>query len=144
MDVLKGEKQTLSEANTTQINPLLTSLKDEIKGFREKVEQAQTESLVGRTQLSAELEQLKGLNERLSADAESLANALTRDTSEQGHWGELVLLDILEDCGLKRGFTIHTNRHSLLTGKTVCAKSGKERTSSSNSPRAGRSSSTPK
>ncbi|MGD1063089.1 MAG: DNA recombination protein RmuC [Terracidiphilus sp.] len=103
VDVLKGEKQTLSEANTTQINPLLTSLKDEIKGFREKVEQAQTESLVGRTQLSAELEQLKGLNERLSADAESLANALTRDTSEQGHWGELVLLDILEDCGLKRG-----------------------------------------
>jgi DNA recombination protein RmuC len=32
-----------------------------------------------------------------------LTNALTRDTSEQGHWGELVLLDILEACDLKRG-----------------------------------------
>jgi DNA recombination protein RmuC len=102
-DVLKGEKQTLSEANTTQINPLLTSLKEEIKGFREKVEQAQNESLVGRTQLSAELEQMKGMNERLSTDAQALTSALTRDTSQQGHWGELVLLDILEDCGLKRG-----------------------------------------
>jgi len=102
-DVMKGEKLTLTEANTNQINPLLASLKEEIKGFREKVEQAQNENLVGRTQLSAELEHLKGLNERLSTDAQALTNALTRDTSEQGHWGELVLLDILEDCGLKRG-----------------------------------------
>jgi DNA recombination protein RmuC len=49
------------------------------------------------------LEQLKDLNERLSTEAQALTNALTRDTSEQGHWGELVLLDILEACDLKRG-----------------------------------------
>ncbi len=102
-EILETKSKTFSETNKTELGTLLNPLREQIKDFREKVEKAQTENLVGRTELSAKLEQLKGLNERLSTDAQALTNALTRDTSEQGHWGELVLLDILEACDLKRG-----------------------------------------
>jgi len=102
-DILETKSKTFSDTNKTEIGTLLNPLREQIRDFREKVENVQTENLVGRTELSAKLEQLKDLNERLSTEAQALTNALTRDTSEQGHWGELVLLDILEACDLKRG-----------------------------------------
>ena len=102
-EVLEQKTKSFSEGSQKELGNLLNPLKTQIEDFRKKVEETQKESLIGRTQLSAELDQLKGLNQRLSTDAQALTNALTRDTSEQGHWGELVLLDILEDCGLKRG-----------------------------------------
>jgi DNA recombination protein RmuC len=102
-DILDKKSQTFSENNQKELGTLLNPLRDQIKDFRTKVEEAQKESLVGRTQLSKELDQLKGLNQLLSDEAHALTTALTRDTGEQGHWGELVLLDILEACDLKRG-----------------------------------------
>ncbi len=102
-DILKENSKTFTEQNQTSLSALLNPLNRDLNEFRAKVEEAKTESLVGRTQLSEKLEQLSSLNERLSTEAQALANALTRDTSKQGHWGELVLLDILEACDLKRG-----------------------------------------
>lgn len=102
-DILEKKSKSFSEGSQRELGTLLDPLKTQIKEFREKVEQAQTENLVGRTQLSGELKQLTDLNQRLSNEAHALTTALTRDTSEQGHWGELVLLDILEACDLKRG-----------------------------------------
>ncbi len=102
-DILEKKSKTFSESNQSELNTLLRPLRDQITDFRTKVEEAQKDSLVGRTQLSAELDHLRSLNERLSTEAHALTNALTRDTGEQGHWGELVLLDILEACDLKRG-----------------------------------------
>ncbi|MGO9338658.1 MAG: DNA recombination protein RmuC [Terracidiphilus sp.] len=102
-EILETKSRVFSETNKSELGTLLNPLREQIKDFREKVEDAQKDSLVSRTELSAKLEQLKGLNERLSSEAQALTNALTRDTSEQGHWGELVLLDILEACDLKRG-----------------------------------------
>jgi DNA recombination protein RmuC len=102
-EVLEKKSKSFSEGSQRELGTLLTPLRTQIEEFRKKVEDAQKDSLVGRTQLSEKLEQLRGLNERLSTEAQALTNALTRDTGEQGHWGELVLLDILEDCDLKRG-----------------------------------------
>ena len=99
-DILEKKSKTFSESNQSELNTLLRPLRDQITDFRTKVEEAQKDSLVGRTQLSAELDHLRSLNERLSTEAHALTNALTRDTGEQGHWGELVLLDILEACDL--------------------------------------------
>ncbi len=102
-EILEKKSKNFSEGTQKELGTLLDPLKTQIKEFREKVEQAQTENLVGRTELSEKIKQLQGLNERLSTDAEALTKALTRDTRQQGHWGELVLLDILEACDLKRG-----------------------------------------
>jgi DNA recombination protein RmuC len=102
-DILEKKSTAFSETNKTELGTLINPLREQLRDFREKVEKAERENLVGRTELKSELKNLRDLNDQLSAEAHALANALTRDTSEQGHWGELVLLDILEDCGLKRG-----------------------------------------
>lgn len=102
-DILERKSKAFSETNQNELGTLLNPLREQLKDFREKVEKAEQENLVGRTELKSELKNLRDLNDQLSAEAHALTNALTRDTSEQGHWGELVLLDILEDCGLRRG-----------------------------------------
>jgi DNA recombination protein RmuC len=102
-DILEKKSKTFSEGSQKELGTLLTPLKTQIEEFRKKVEEAQKDSIIGRTELKEKLSNLEQLNNKLSNEAQALTNALTRDTSEQGHWGELVLLDILEDCDLKRG-----------------------------------------
>jgi len=101
--ILDEKSKSFSEGSQKELGTLLEPLKGQIKDFREKVEQAQKESLVGRTQLSEELKNLKTLNERLSTEAHTLSTALRQDTQKQGHWGEQILLQILENSGLRRG-----------------------------------------
>lgn len=101
-DILERKAKSFSEENKSALGTLLTPLRDQITDFRTKVEEAQKESLVGRTELSAELRQLKSLNEKLSMEAHSLSNALRQDTQKQGHWGEVILLNILENSGLRK------------------------------------------
>ncbi|MGA3335341.1 MAG: DNA recombination protein RmuC [Terracidiphilus sp.] len=103
-EVLEAKSKTFSEASQTQLGTLLEPLKTQIGEFREKVEEAQKDSLVGRTELASELKQLRSLNENLSSEAHSLSTALRQDTQKQGHWGEQILLLILEKSGyLQKG-----------------------------------------
>ncbi len=101
--ILDEKTRSFSDGSQKELGTLLTPLKTQIEEFRRKVEEAQKESLVGRTQLAAELKQLRNLNENLSTEAHSLSTALRQDTQKQGHWGEFILLKILESSGLKRG-----------------------------------------
>jgi DNA recombination protein RmuC len=46
---------------------------------------------------------LRSLNDRLSQDAANLVTALRGSSQAQGAWGEYVLENILESCGLRKG-----------------------------------------
>ena len=122
-----AEAKLTLEAKENAIKTMLDPLRDEIDKFRGKVEEAQRDDLVGRTELKGELKQLKDLNEKLSSEAHALTNALTRDTGEQGHWGELVLLDILEDCDLKRGVH-YTYQQTFFVGNEAGSSEERKRT----------------
>ncbi|HEY1160913.1 MAG TPA: DNA recombination protein RmuC [Terracidiphilus sp.] len=102
-EILETKSKAFSETNKNELGTLLDPLKIQIKEFRDKVEEAQRESLIGRTEMASELKQLKDLNENLSAEAHSLSTALRQDTQKQGHWGEFILLNILENSGLRKG-----------------------------------------
>lgn len=103
-DILDIKTKSFSETNKTELGTLIDPLRDQIEDFRKKVEEAQKDNLVGRTELAFELKQLKSLNENLSSEAHSLSTALRQDTQKQGHWGEQILLLILEKSGyLKKG-----------------------------------------
>jgi DNA recombination protein RmuC len=101
-DILDQKSKTFSEGSQKQLDTLLNPLREQIKDFRSKVEEAQKENLVGRTELTAELKQLRDLNDKLSTEAHSLSTALRQDTQKQGHWGERILLQILENSGLQK------------------------------------------
>jgi DNA recombination protein RmuC len=101
--IFDEKTKAFSETNKSELGNLLTPLREQLGDFRTKVEEAQKESLVGRTELAAELKQLKGLNESLSSEAHNLATALRRDTKAQGSWGETILRNILDKSGLQEG-----------------------------------------
>lgn len=102
-EILEKKSQTFSEASQTQLGTLLEPLKTQIKDFREKVEQAQTDSKTGVTELKTLIGTLGNLNQALTAEAHNLATALRRDTKIQGNWGETILRNILDKSGLQEG-----------------------------------------
>jgi DNA recombination protein RmuC len=101
--ILDEKSKTFSEDSQKEMGGLLTPLKTQIEEFRKKVEEAQKETLIGRTELASELKQLRDLNQNLSAEAHSLSTALRGSSKSQGDWGEFILRDLLEKAGLREG-----------------------------------------
>jgi DNA recombination protein RmuC len=113
-DILKENSKTFSEGSQRELKVRLEPLMSQIDDFRKKVEEAQKESLVGRTELSSELKQLKNLNERLTSEAHNLSTALRQDTQKQGFWGERILLLILEKSGFLHKGTHYSYQESFV------------------------------
>jgi DNA recombination protein RmuC len=103
VDVLDAKSKAFSEASQAQLGTLLDPLKTQIKDFREKVEQAQSDSKTGVTELKTLIGTLGSLNQALTEEAHNLATALRRDTKAQGNWGETILRNILDKSGLQEG-----------------------------------------
>ena len=86
-----------------QLGRLIEPLKDRIVEFRAKLDDVQLKDVERAAQLQAELNQLKSLNQQLTQEAHKLSTALQGQSKVQGHWGELVLSNLLERSGLRDG-----------------------------------------
>jgi DNA recombination protein RmuC len=102
-EILKENSKTFSEQNRESLKEVLNPFARDLGEFRRKVEEVEKDNLIGRTQLNEQLKGLASLNQKLSDEAHNLATALRRDTKAQGNWGEIILLDILENSGLRKG-----------------------------------------
>ena len=102
-NVLDQKSKSFSEGSQKELGTLLSPLRDQIKEFREKVEQAQSDSKTGVTKLETLIGALNGLNQQLSEDARNLTTALRGSAKTQGDWGEFILRDLLDKAGLREG-----------------------------------------
>jgi len=102
-NILDQKSKTFSEGNQKELGTLLSPLREQIKEFRDKVEQAQTDSKTGVTKLETLIGTLNGLNQQLSEEARNLTTALRGSAKTQGDWGEFILRDLLEKAGLCEG-----------------------------------------
>jgi len=102
-DILEKKSKTFSEGSQKEIGSLLTPLRDQIKEFRDKVEQAQSDSKTGVTKLETLVGTLSGLNQQLTEEARNLSTALRGSSKAQGDWGELIVRNLLEKAGLREG-----------------------------------------
>lgn len=102
-DLLEEKSKRFTDHNRVNIEQLLTPLREKLGEFQNRVEGLQQEGLVGRTELKTQIESLRGLNEKLSADANNLVKALKNSSKQQGDWGEVLLVGMLEDAGLRAG-----------------------------------------
>jgi DNA recombination protein RmuC len=102
-EILEKKSQSFSETSQSQLGTLLEPLKTQIGEFRKKVEEAQSDSKTGVTELKTLIGTLGTLNQALTEEAHNLATALRRDTKMQGNWGETILRNILEKSGLQEG-----------------------------------------
>ena len=102
-DILDKKSKSFSEGSQKELGTLLTPLRDQIKEFRDKVEQAQTDSKTGVTKLETLIGTLGGLNQQLTEEARNLSTALRGSSKAQGDWGELIVRNLLEKAGLREG-----------------------------------------
>lgn len=97
----KGKKFT--DQNQTNLNTLLSPLKEQLKDFKAKVEDVYVKEAKDRTTLFNEIVNLKNLNQQISEDAINLTKALKGENKTQGNWGEMILERVLEESGLHKG-----------------------------------------
>jgi DNA recombination protein RmuC len=102
-DILKESSKTFSEGSQKELGNLLNPLREQIKEFREKVEQAQSDSKTGVAKLEGLIGNLGSLNQQLAEEAKGLSTALRGSAKAQGDWGEFILRDLLEKSGLREG-----------------------------------------
>jgi DNA recombination protein RmuC len=102
-EVLEAKSKTFSEGSQKELGTLLEPLKAQIKEFREKVEQAQSDSKTGVAKLEGLIGSLGAVNQQLSEEARNLTTALRGSAKAQGDWGEFILRDLLEKAGLREG-----------------------------------------
>ena len=102
-EILEKKSKSFSEGSQKELGTLLDPLKLQIKEFRDKVEQAQTDSKTGVAKLEGLIGNLDGLNKQLAEEARNLTTALRGSAKAQGDWGELIVRNLLEKAGLREG-----------------------------------------
>jgi DNA recombination protein RmuC len=102
-DILDQKTKSFAESSRKDINMLLAPLQTQIKEFREKVEQAQTDSKLGVNTLQTLVGNLNAMNQQLTEEARNLTTALRGSSKAQGDWGELIVRNLLEKAGLREG-----------------------------------------
>ncbi|WP_250207472.1 DNA recombination protein RmuC [Alteromonas oceanisediminis] len=106
--IFEQKSESFVKANKTGLDALLLPLKDQIEGFKRQVSDAYVKEGQERASLKTEILSLKELNQRITAEATALTNALKGDNKQQGNWGEVVLERILEESGLREGYEFET------------------------------------
>jgi len=101
--VFIASQNTISQQNQESLQLILTPLKEQLDGFKTKVESLYIDEAKERSMLQKELKQLQELNTQMSSDALNLTQALKGENKVQGNWGEMVLERILEQSGLRAG-----------------------------------------
>jgi DNA recombination protein RmuC len=112
--LLEEKSEKFTRQNQLNIENLLKPLRERIKDFEKKVEDAYNQEARERFSLQKELNRMHDLNRTLSEQADNLTRALKSDTKKQGNWGEVLLERILEVCGLEEG--VHYKRQLAVPG----------------------------
>ncbi len=100
---LKARTRELSAFNTEQLSKILAPLNERIAQMREaadKNRQVQTETTA---QLGEAINRTFAQTEKLGKTTDNLVNALSRNNSYQGNFGEMQLRRLLENMGFERG-----------------------------------------
>jgi len=100
--LLDEKSQKFTEQNRTNLDIILSPLKDRIKEFEEKVDKTYKAESGERISLKVEIRQLMEMNLNLQKEANNLTSALKGDNKKQGNWGEIVLERVLEMSGLQK------------------------------------------
>lgn len=101
--IFEEKSAKFTDQNHKNIHSILEPLKERIKDFEKKVEDTYSTERSERGVLRGELTKLMELNKVMSAETQNLTKALKGEVKTQGNWGELILENILERSGLRKG-----------------------------------------
>lgn len=110
--IFEDNSKKLNERNQESLNTVLNPVREQLKDFKQKVEDVYDKESTARGALQNELKTLKELNQKMSIEAHNLTNALRSSTKQQGIWGEMVLENVLEKSGLREGLEYIREKHT--------------------------------
>lgn len=102
-EILEDKSKRFTDQNKTNLDGLLSPLREQLKDFEKKVHEVYDKETRDRVSLFNEISRLKELNQRISEDAVNLTRALKGESKTQGIWGEVILEQLLEKSGLTKG-----------------------------------------
>lgn len=102
-DILEEKQKSMTASNKESMELVLKPLRDNIKEFRERVENIYSAQSEQSGALKNELKTLMELNQHITAETKNLTRALKGDSKVQGDWGEMILDSLLENSGLQKG-----------------------------------------
>ena len=109
--IFEAARDKMSSSNLEQLGLILTPLKNNIKEFRERVENLNTLSVRNNASMETQIGSLLKMNEQLSEEARGLTTALRSNNKVAGNWGETVLQRIFESCGFMEGVHFRSQKN---------------------------------
>lgn len=112
--ILKSHASEIQERNAVDIGRILNPLKEDIDKFRRDVTTFYSRESAERFSLQEKIKDLIETNLTIGKEARELSTALRGNSKIQGDWGELILEQILENSGLRKGeeFVVQMQRDS--------------------------------
>ena len=110
-EILEEKSNQFKQTNRESLELLLKPFRDNIEGFRKKVEEVYEKEAQQRFSLKEEIRHLNEMNLRMSQEANNLTAALKGNSKVQGDWGEMILETILDSSNLIKGVHYQTQEN---------------------------------
>lgn len=101
-EILEDKSKRFTEKNRENLEAILKPLDENIRLFKQTVNEAYDKESKERFSLGEKVKELAELNLLMSEEARNLTRALKGETKTQGDWGEMILETILEKSGLRK------------------------------------------
>ncbi|WP_250658686.1 DNA recombination protein RmuC [Alkalimarinus coralli] len=101
--IFQEKQKHFTEQSRQGLDALLTPFKEQLTGFKQKIDDVYVNEAKERASLKTQIEVLHKLNQQITNEASNLTKALKGDKKLQGNWGEIQVEMILEQSGLKKG-----------------------------------------
>lgn len=102
-DTLAERGRQLKQANNEQMSAIIKPLQSQLEGLGRAVADARAAEAKNKASLDAVIREMMKQTQKIGTDAVNLTHALKGDSKKQGDWGEMILEQMLENSGLKRG-----------------------------------------
>lgn len=124
-EIFDDKTKRFKELNETRLSEILLPLKEQITKFEAALKDNTMNDVKDRESLRVHIQKLMELNQSIGKEAKDLTSALKGNSKVQGDWGEMILRDILENCGLQEGvhFTVQQTTDDL--GNRLMSDAGK-------------------
>lgn len=123
-EVLSNQFSQIKTDNESRLLELLVPFREQIDNFKHQVETCYSNESRERFALKSEIERLLEQSRTIGKEAQQLSNALRGNSKAQGDWGELILENILEKSGLRRGVEFVLQQTRDIDGSALTTKAG--------------------
>ncbi len=101
--IMDEKSKAFKEMSGESLKTILDPLNRDIENFKKQVSQCYDTENKERASLQEQIRQLTMQNEAMRREADKLSSALRGGSKVQGDWGEMILLNILQQSGLREG-----------------------------------------